>query len=92
MSKIKILNKNKKYELFNSNKLIESIIKANRNAGFELSLEEIIHVVADVYNNIKNIKHIISIETLQNVVIEELLNNCYFTTAKQYIKHHIKIV
>lgn len=89
-NKVKILNKNKKYESFNSNNLIESILKANRNAGFELSLDEIIVLVSCVYSKLKTINHIVSTETIKNIVIEELLNKCYFITAKKYIKNHIE--
>ena len=86
---MKIIKRNGAEEIFDINKIVNAIQKANRevNGTDKLSDEEIQAISAQVEHSCLNMSHCPSVEEIQDLVENQIMNKQKFKLARTYITY-----
>ena len=86
---MKIIKRNGAEEIFDINKIVNAIKKANRevNGTDKLSDEEIQAISAQVEHSCLNMSHCPSVEEIQDLVENQIMNKQKFKLARTYITY-----
>jgi len=84
-----IIKRNGSEQLFEQNKIIKAITKANNTATEDNRLieEEIEDIASSVERHCKRCKRAMSVEEIQDVVEMKLMKSGHFDVARKYITH-----
>ena len=89
---MKIIKRSGSEDFFDSSKIVNAINKANASViDYEkLSDEQIEEIAANVENACENMKRSPSVEEIQDMVENQLMNQRAFTVARNYITYRYK--
>lgn len=86
---MKIIKRNGSEAVFDITKIIAAITKANNadSNSQELTQEQIVRIAASVENNCTKLKRSASVEEIQDMVEQKIMEQGAFEVAKRYIKY-----
>lgn len=86
---MKIIKRNGSEAVFDITKIIAAITKANNadSNSQELTQEQIVRIAASVENNCTRLKRSASVEEIQDMVEQKIMEQGAFEVAKRYIKY-----
>ena len=86
---MKIINRNGTEVVFDITKIISAITKANNadDSSKELSREQIVRIAASVEQKCSSINRASSVEEIQDMVEQKIMEQGAFKVAKRYIKY-----
>lgn len=89
---MKIIKRNGAEEIFDINKIVNAIKKANREVASvdKLSEEEIREISVNVEHSCLNMSHCPSVEEIQDLVENQIMNKQAFALARTYITYRFR--
>lgn len=85
---VKVKKRNGKLQDFNSEKIYNAILGAVKDVSEEVNLDIVKRIVKDISEYVQNLdKDFVTIEEIQDLVEDKLMNSSLKNVAKQYIKY-----
>ncbi|NBK97422.1 MAG: ribonucleoside-diphosphate reductase subunit alpha [Erysipelotrichia bacterium] len=87
---MKIKKRNQTLETFTKEKIINAILAAFQDNHSQIEKAHLIQISEDIEMSIKQAKTIVSVEEIQDMVEEKLMQHNYYQEAKRYILYREK--